>query len=108
QCVFTYIVATDKGLAPNPFWNYCTLALCTPNHMGVRLKVGDWIAGFLSKERENKLLYAMEVQEILNFDDYYRDSRFSKKIPNLQGTWKHRCGDNIYSKNKSGLWKQRP
>ena len=32
-----YIAVLDTGLAPNPFWGYCTLAVCTPNHMGIRL-----------------------------------------------------------------------
>jgi hypothetical protein len=30
----SYIVRVDTGLAPNPFWGFCTLALCTPNHQG--------------------------------------------------------------------------
>ena len=34
----SYVVRHDKGLAPNPFWGYCTLAVCTPNHAGVRLE----------------------------------------------------------------------
>ena len=25
-----YIVSTDAGLAPNPFWGVCTLAVCKP------------------------------------------------------------------------------
>ena len=30
----------DTGFAPNPFWGYCTLAVCTPNHMGVQTSEG--------------------------------------------------------------------
>ncbi|MCK5607443.1 hypothetical protein KAR91_36500 [Candidatus Pacearchaeota archaeon] len=104
--VCTYIVVHDTGLAPNPFWGWCTLALCTPNHMGIKLEKGDWIVGFLSKARNNNLLYAMELYEILDFNDYYNTKRFSKKIPNIEGSWKERCGDNIYFKNNYGKWTQ--
>ena len=93
----SYIVRHDKGLAPNPFWDWCTLAVCTPNHQGSRLDVGDWIAGFLEKKRGYKFLYAMEISEILGLDEYFRDPRFSAKKPNLRGSWTKRCGDNFYS-----------
>ena len=65
----TYIVKHDTGLAPNPFWRYCTLAVCTPNHMGVTPR-GDefWIAGFSGKEHGNKLVYAMRVDEFMGFN----------------------------------------
>ncbi len=103
----TYIVTKDSGLAPNPFWGWCTLALCTPNHMGIKkLKKGDWVFGFLSKARNNKLLYAMELYETIDFNDYYNTKTFSKKIPDLKGSWKERCGDNIYFKNSKGGWEQ--
>ena len=28
----SYVVKYDTGFAPNPFWGFCTLAACTPNH----------------------------------------------------------------------------
>ena len=55
--LYSYIVKTDKGLAPNPFWSYCTLALCTPNHMGIKADQGDWIVGFTNAARGNKLVF---------------------------------------------------
>jgi len=102
----TYIVRDDAGLAPNPFWDHCTLAVCTPNHQGSRLDVGNWIAGFLGKRRGYRFLYAMEISEILDLDEYYRDPRFAAKKPNLRGTWKERCGDNFYSRGSDGEWIQ--
>lgn len=102
----SYIVREDTGLAPNPFWDYCTLAVCTPNHQGSRLVIGDWIAGFLAKHRGYRFLYAMEISEILDLDEYYGDSRFTAKKPNLRGTWKERCGDNFYSRGADGQWIQ--
>lgn len=104
----TYIVRTDSGLAPNSFRGYCTLAVCTPNHMGVRLKKDDWIVGFQSKSMGNKLLYAMKVQECLDFNVYYKDPRFAKKIPKKQGTPHEQCGDNMYYQDQHGIWHQHP
>jgi len=102
----TYIVREDTGLAPNPFWGVCTLAVCTPNHQGTRLGQYDWIAGFLGKQRDYRLVYAMEVDEILDLDDYFHDSRFAAKKPNLRGDWMERCGDNFYARDKDGNWIQ--
>ncbi len=104
----SYVVKADRGLAPNPFWGYCTLAVCTPNHMGIRAEPGDWFLGTTTSKRGNKLLYAMEVFERLYFDVYFKDSRFRKKKPVINGTWRQRCGDNIYFKDEAGNWKQHP
>lgn len=104
--LYTYVVKVDAGFAPNPFWDVCTLAACTPNHQGSRIKLGDWVAGFLNKKRGNRFLYAMHVDEVIGLDDYYRDPRYQNKKPNLRGTWKQRCGDNIYSLDDDGRWIQ--
>lgn len=94
--LYSYIVKTDKGLAPNPFWGYCTLGLCTPNHMGIKPESGDWIVGFTNAARGNKLVFGMEVLQSIHFNDYIDDPRFQRKKPKLTGTWRQRCGDNIY------------
>jgi hypothetical protein len=47
--------------------------------MGIKLEKNDWIAGFAPANDGNKLLYAMEVEEVLDLDDYYKDRRFKKK-----------------------------
>jgi len=104
----SYVVKNDKGLAPNPFWGYCTLAICTPNHMGIRSEPGDWFLGTTTADRGHKLVYAMEVSERLMFDDYFKDPRFDKKKPVVEGTWRQRCGDNMYFKDSAGNWKRHP
>lgn len=104
----TYIIKRDKGLAPNPFWGYCTLALCTPNHMGIKLSAGDWIAGFTEKASGNKLVYCMQVDEVLDLDEYFHDNRFEKKKPKLDGTQRQRVGDNMYWLDDRGEWKRNP
>jgi len=70
------------------------------------VRCGDWIAGYLSKVRQHRFLYAVEVDEILGLDDYYHDPRFASKKPNLRGSWKERCGDNFYSVGADGKWIQ--
>lgn len=102
----SYTVVQDTGIAPNPFWGFCTLALCTPNKKNYNLQKDDWIVGLLAKERDNRLLYAMKVSEILDFDEYYHDKRFKEKIPNPNGNRKEQYGDNMYYKNNAGGWEQ--
>lgn len=48
----------------------------------------------------------MEVSEILDLDDYFQDTRFALKKPNLRGNWQQRCGDNFYSRGEDGSWIQ--
>ena len=103
----SYVVKHDTGFAPNPFWGYCTLTACTPNHMGVKLGQGDWILGHGSAKEGNRIIYVMEVAERILFDHYYRHSRFRQKRPAVGGTWRKRCGDNMYFLD-AGKWRQDP
>jgi hypothetical protein len=102
----SYVVRTDTGFAPNPFGGFCTLAACTPNRMGLRLKGGDWIMGNAPRALNNVLVYAMRVSEVLDMDDYFHDPRFAAKRPRKGGTWQERCGDNIYFIGERGSYEQ--
>jgi len=102
----SYVVREDTGLAPNPFWGHCTLAVCTPNHQGTRMALGGWICGFLNKTNGYRFLYAMEVDEVMDLDKYFHDPRFTQKKPNLRGSWQEQCGDNFYSRGREGQWVQ--
>lgn len=104
--LYSYIVKKDLGLAPNPFWGYCTLAVCTPNHMDIKAQKDDWIIGTSPISQGSKLVYAMQISERLSFNEYYTDDRFAKKKPNINGTWRERCGDNMYYKDQQGKWVQ--
>ena len=106
--LYTYVMQHDTGLAPNPFWGTCTLAVCTPNHKGSRAKRGDWIAGVSDKSHKYKLIYVMEGDERVHMNDYFHDERFNAKKPILDGTAQQRCGDNFYSLDETGLWTQHP
>ncbi|MGD0777486.1 MAG: hypothetical protein ABSC05_32230 [Candidatus Solibacter sp.] len=107
--LYSYIVTHDTGFAPNPFFGYCTLACCKP---GIRkhAKKGDWIVGLtpLAKGVGNKIVYFMEVDESLSFDDYWRDPRFKQKRPKLDAGSARRSGDNIYKPLPNGDHYQLP
>ncbi|HEX9897062.1 MAG TPA: hypothetical protein VGA85_05325 [Dehalococcoidales bacterium] len=96
--LYTYIVARDYGFAPNPFNGYCTLATCKPQ-IRSRASVGDWVVGTGAKTKYNLagyLIYAMKVDEVLEFDSYWNDPRFLGKRPLMNGSLKQLYGDNIY------------
>jgi hypothetical protein len=104
--LYSYVVTIDHGLAPNPFWGYCTLAVCTPNHMGIKAQKDDWIIGTSPNSQGNKLVYAMQISEVLSFETYHADVRFEKKKPVVNGSWRQRVGDNMYYKGQQGQWVQ--
>lgn len=103
--LYTYDMVSDSGLAPNPFWGVCTLAVCTPNHQGSRADKGDWIASVSDKRHGHQLIYATVVDERIRMDAYFDDPRFAKKKPVVHGTARQCCGDNFYHLER-GRWKQ--
>ena len=102
--LYTYIMTVDSGLAPTPFWGYCTLAVCTPNPQGCRAKAGDYIAGFTTKREGYRLIYMMQVCEKLRMDKYFTDPRFQEKKPQPNKTWQEKCGDNLYQEISPNKW----
>lgn len=105
--LLSYIIKYDIGLAPNPFWGYCTLAVCTPNHRKAQLEKDDWILGLSSKASGNQIVYLMKLtEEKMLFNDYFNDKRFLRKRPNSKGNDKERVGDNIYNIDYDGKWQQ--
>jgi hypothetical protein len=96
--LYSYVVARDFGFAPNPFFGFCTLATCKPR-IREHASVGDWVIGTGAKtnyQYDGRLIYAMLVSEVLDFDTYWNDPRFILKRPNLKGSLKVMYGDNIY------------
>lgn len=105
----SYILTNDTGFAPNPFWGYCTLAACTPNHQGIQAHQGDWFFGHSDVDRGRRLIYAMEVtEEPLGFNEYFLDELFQRKKPKRSTDWREACGDNVYHKNSIGEWVSDP
>lgn len=110
QRIYSYIVTHDSGYAPNPFRGYCTLACCKP---AIRrtAKKGDWIVGITSKRRgvPQRMIYAMRVDEMLSFSEYWADPRFAAKKP----VWSPHDrptvasgGDNCYQPIGRGRYRQ--
>jgi len=105
--IYSYVVRYDDGVAPNPFWGYCTLAICKPDIRRVAEK-GDWVIGTGSVENvgNNKLIYAMKVTDKMPLEDYASNKRFSRKIPVGKKGIKS-LGDNIYYEDENGTVRQR-
>jgi len=94
--VFSYVVASDGGFAPNPFHGWCTLACCKPR-IRKAAEPGDLVVG-LSRRCE-RLVYILRVEEKMTFDQYWADARFEKKKPVWSRDRVERNGDNIYEPN---------
>jgi len=109
--LYSYIMTSDSGFAPNPFHGICTLATCKPETRRLAKK-GDWILGFSGKSLkvyngrnsrplgEGKLVYAMIVEKVLSWWDYWE--YYPEKRPR-HGLIEER-GDNIYYRGKDGEW----
>ena len=116
RSLFSYVVVSDDGFAPNPFFGYCTLATCKPR-IRKRAQIGDWIVGTGSAargargvERRGHLVYAMRVTEVIGTRDYWIDPRFQFKKPTFKGDRIRvsASGDNIYEWRGPNCWRQLP
>jgi hypothetical protein len=104
--LYSYIVTHDSGFSPNPFWGWCTLADCKPE-IRLTAKVSDWVVGLSPKADGNRLIFAMQVKEIVLYCSYYNDIRFAAKIPDYSiGKVVYKCGDNIYKPLPNGDFQQ--
>ena len=106
--VISYVVAFDSGLAPNPFFGACTLTVCKPV-IRRTAHVGDWVLGFGSTKvvGQDRLIYAMRVDEVLPLEIYGVDRRFRRKRP-ARSTEIRQVGDCVYWRGSDGEWRQRP
>ena len=108
--LFSYVVRSDNGFAPNPFWGTCTLATCKPEIRRLA-QVGDCIAGTGSRTdgRHEHLVFVMFVTEAMTFSEYWQDEWFANKKPiePIRPGDKNACGDNIYYKLGPDRWHQR-
>lgn len=101
----------DYGLAPNPFWGFMTLAVCKGHiRSNKNLKLEDWIIATGSKKLgfEKNLIYAMKVEQIITFDEYWSNSKYGCKKPILNGTLAQMYGDNFYHTEADGRIIQEP
>ncbi len=103
-----YVVEHDLGFAPNPFHGVCTLATCKPE-IRAHATTGDWVVGVGSKNDggRGRMVFAMQVDKGMTFQEYWDDDNFQAKKPNFYGSLMQAQGDNIYHK-VDGLWVQEP
>jgi hypothetical protein len=101
--LFSYTLRFDDGVAPNPYWGICTLAICKPVIRRVA-KVGDWIVGLGSKNSplgdiSQKIVYIMKITKKLSLKEYndYCIKQLPNKIPDIYNKdHKRHLGDCIY------------
>jgi hypothetical protein len=67
--LFTYKVAHDGGVAPNPYFGICSLAICKPAIRRVA-KCGDVVVGFGCGADERRVVYCMVVDHVLTWGSY--------------------------------------
>ncbi len=106
--LYSYVLATDSGLAPKPFHGYCTLAVCKPK-IRAKAQVGEIVIGTgiaaRHVQRADQMIYVMSVTEVLTTGQYWNDPRFEIKKPNKSSSTNY-VGDNIYESLDNGEWKQ--
>ncbi len=103
--VFSYVVVHDTGFAPNPFHALLTLACCKPL-IRRTASVGDTIVGLSS--RSERVVYAVQVAEIVGFEEYWADPRYRSRRPTMDSSRiVDRTGDNIYEP-VAGRYRQLP
>jgi hypothetical protein len=107
--VYVYKLVHDTGFAPNPFHGWCTLACCKPKIRSTA-SPGDWVVGVTPRSDGERLAYFMRVEEVLTFEDFFRDERVAAKKPvDVSGQpIVRRCGDNCYEPIGAGEFRQLP
>ncbi|MCA1971670.1 MAG: hypothetical protein LDL44_02440 [Caenispirillum sp.] len=106
--LFSYIVRYDLAFAPNPFHGFCPLGTCKAP-MREQVSKGDWVVGTGSAENglAGRLVFAMQVDRIVTFEEYWDNPEFSRKKPVMNSSYSHAVGDNIYHRNRAGQWVQK-
>ena len=112
--LYSYIIPSDDGAAPNPFDGMCTLTICKPK-IRSSAAPGDWIAGVGSKKAfsgdlSGRLVYAMRVSEVVSLADYERRAaaEWPNRIPDIGSMdLSRRLGDCIYDYSRPDV-QQRP
>lgn len=106
--VYLYVVDRDFGFAPNPYHGICTLATCKPTIRRV-CSIGDWILGMggFRLNATGHCIFAMQVSEMLTFNQYWENPLFNDKKPVRNGSKRMVVGDNIYYfNNNTNKWNQ--
>lgn len=70
--------------------------------------MGDFVFGCAAKSLKigERLIFAMRIDEKINFDQYWHDERFVKRRPVFSAGRARMYGDNIYHTDGDGNWLQ--
>ena len=79
--LYSYIVVSDNGYAPNPTDGFCTLAYCKPE---VRwfADPGDYVVGLAGAKYRKRvatdwpIIYAMRVTGVCSFEEFELEERY--------------------------------
>ena len=100
---YSYKMDHDFGFAPNPFWGVMTLATCKGSiRSSSNLEIGDWViatGGRVLNKYIGHLIFAMKVEKIITFDEYWNNPDFQCKKPVFNGSVMQMYGDNVYHTN---------
>jgi hypothetical protein len=136
DALFSYVVATDSGFAPNLFHGVCTLACCKPK---LRKSIGNrllresgradiaelrqadpgffraqnlWLVGLagagLRDRPRRSVVYVMQVTDVLDFASYYAEylQKRPSRTPPLTSADPAWHGDAIYDGNDPATARQ--
>ena len=100
--IFTYVIPSDTGLAPNPYGGVMSLSVCKPQ-IRRQAQVGDWICGIGSactrtgEDYRGRLVYIMRVTEKMTMKKYdgWAKKNCRIKIPSLKSE-ERVVGDSLY------------
>ena len=93
QRLVVYVVSSDDNLAPNVTTGICSLTVCKPVVRKHSVQGADWIIGMsTTKHGIDRVIYAMQVDEKVDYADYYTDPRFAAKKPSAENP----NGDNFF------------
>ena len=79
--LYSYIVVSDNGYAPNPTGGVCTLAYCKPE-VRCSANPGDYVAGLAGAEYRKRaaadwpIVYAMRVTDVCSFGEFRLNGRY--------------------------------
>ena len=92
---YTYKVAYDFGTGPNPDFDTCTLAICKPV-IRRTAKVGDIIVGLDCLKDQDRIIYCMQVDEVLTWPEYVARCETDKSLNGKIPKNKNEAGDCIW------------
>jgi hypothetical protein len=134
--LYSYVVSTDSGFAPNPFFGVCTLACCKPvirRAIGSRLlresgrvEITDlrqadpgfiraesiWVVGLagvgLRGRPHRSVVFVMQVTDVLDFESYHREYPQKRPVRRPPATPADPAwhGDAIYTGNHPATARQ--